>query len=279
MTPNRRPSDATPDGTTPAAHDPDAWEARPWADADELHEALAAPIESDPADATSGEGSPDSSGPGGSTAAADGGLPATGPESSLSRRPRRKLVTPVTAGLSAVILLAAGFTGGVLVQKHRDGGGSTATAAGPGGFAARSGASGGQGGMPSGMPSGFPGMPGGGSGGGMPGGASGGGDAAGGSTSQGGGGTAAASGGMTVGEVANVKGSTIYVTTSDGTTVRVVAADGSTVQRTSKTSMSNVHPGDSVVVSGTTKSDGTVSATSVTATAEGATAGAAAFGR
>lgn len=271
MTPNRPSSDATPDGTAPAATG--EWQDRQWADAEELHEAFAAPIETDQVERTSGVGSPGSSGPGDSIAAADDGPPSTGAEP-LSRRPRRKLVTPVTAGLSAVILVAAGFAGGVVVQKNRDSG--AAVAASPGGAAAaRGGASGAPGmpsgapGMPSGapgMPSGFPGMPG----------ASTSGGATQGAGAEGG---AAASGGTTVGEVANVKGSTIYVTTSDGTTVRVVAADGGTVQRTSKTSMSSVHPGDSVVVSGTTKSDGTVSATSVTATAAGATAGAAAFGR
>jgi hypothetical protein len=35
----------------------------------------------------------------------------------LPRRPRRRLVTPATAGFTAVIIAAAGFVGGVEVQK------------------------------------------------------------------------------------------------------------------------------------------------------------------
>jgi hypothetical protein len=43
----------------------------------------------------------------------------------LPRRPRTKLATPVTAGLAAIILAAAGFVGGVQVQKGQA---TTATA-------------------------------------------------------------------------------------------------------------------------------------------------------
>ena len=35
----------------------------------------------------------------------------------LPRRPRRKLVTPLTATLAAVLIAAVGFAGGVQVQK------------------------------------------------------------------------------------------------------------------------------------------------------------------
>ena len=35
----------------------------------------------------------------------------------LPRRPRRKLVTPLTATLAAVVIAALGFIGGVQVQK------------------------------------------------------------------------------------------------------------------------------------------------------------------
>jgi hypothetical protein len=48
--------------------------------------------------------------------------------SELPVRPRRKLVTPVTASLGAVLLLALGFLGGVQVQK-RQGGSSPSAAA------------------------------------------------------------------------------------------------------------------------------------------------------
>jgi hypothetical protein len=47
-------------------------------------------------------------------------------DSELPARSRRKLITPVTAGLGIVVLVALGFTGGVLVQKSS---GATATPA------------------------------------------------------------------------------------------------------------------------------------------------------
>ncbi|MFT4035139.1 MAG: hypothetical protein QM679_06155 [Patulibacter sp.] len=197
------------------------------------------------------------------------------PSSGRAKRPRpgRRTVTV----LGSVILLAGGFTGGVLVQKHRG-------SSGAGGAMAGGGASGGMpggGGMPSG------GMRGGSSSSGSsssgsaasgaaPGGSSSGASSSGstpsGSQSSGSfpGGSASSSANMTVGSVANVRGSTLYVETSDGTTVRVVAASGATATRTSKVSMTGVHPGDSVVISGETDDDGTVKATSVRATASNA---------
>ena len=36
-------------------------------------------------------------------------------------RPRRKLLTPVSGGLAAIVLVAAGFICGVQVQKHQGG--------------------------------------------------------------------------------------------------------------------------------------------------------------
>jgi hypothetical protein len=57
------------------------------------------------------------------------------------RRPRRRLLTPVTGALAAVIVAAGGFIGGVQVQKGQD----DAPAAGPG-----------AGGFPSGMQGGGP---------------------------------------------------------------------------------------------------------------------------
>lgn len=155
----------------------------------------------------------------------------------LPVRPRRKLVTRATVGLAAVVLVALGFTGGVLVQQDR---GGTTSAAGPGAMGAM--------------------------------GAAGGRSAAGGASGTAAAGTASSGTTSTSGEVANVKGGTVYVTTTDGSTVRVVAATGASVQRTSKASMTGVHPGDTVTVSGTKQSDGTISATSVSATANGVTA-------
>jgi hypothetical protein len=180
--------------------------------------------------------------------------PAAGEQEALPARPRRKVLTPVTGGLVAVVLLAGGFLGGVEVQK-RQGSGASAAAGGAGApFAARLAAGGG--------------------GGAGAGGAAGGGGGAGGAAGQAGGqsGRSGAAGGAgasaTVGTVANVKGSTLYVTGADGT-VKVKTDDTSKVTRNASSSASAVHPGDTVVVQGPKAASGTVTATSVAATAKG----------
>jgi hypothetical protein len=149
----------------------------------------------------------------------------------LPRRPRRRTVTPVTVALAAVVIAAAGFIGGVQVQKRSQPSRPAATAAfGAGAGGARQGA-GGQ-----------------------------------------------AGGSATVGQVANVKGSTIYVTGADGTTTRVKTNSNSKVTRTAVSKPGAIHPGDSVIVQGTTSSSGTVTASQIVATASNATAGRRAFG-
>jgi hypothetical protein len=93
-----------------------------------------------------------------------------------------------------------------------------------------------------------------------------------------GGGFAQGGGNATVGRVANVKGSTIYVTGADGTTIRVKTNANSKVTRTAKSRPSAIHPGDTVIVEGTTSDSGTVTASQIVATASNATAGRGAFG-
>jgi hypothetical protein len=66
------------------------------------------------------------------------------------------------------------------------------------------------------------------------------------------------------GPVKSAKNGTLYVTTSDGTTVKVKTTDDSTVTRNAAT---EVHPGDTVVVTGKIASSGTVTATHATASA------------
>jgi Domain of unknown function (DUF5666) len=163
-------------------------------------------------------------------------------------RPRRKLLTPVSGGLAAIVLLAGGFIAGVQVQKGQEDGGSGSAGAGGG---ARAGA--------------FAGRAGGGTAAGGTGtsGAAGGANAA--------GATGAASN-ATVGTVSNVKGSTLYVTGADGTTVKVRTNDNSKVTRNADSSVGSVHPGDTVVVQGAKASSGTVTASSITATAKGVSA-------
>jgi hypothetical protein len=153
-----------------------------------------------------------------------------------SRRPRRRLVTPVTGGLAAVLVAALGFLGGVEVEKH----------------------SGSSSGAPTGVPS-FAadgGLPGGGAPGGAPGFAGGGGA----NGQQGAGGTQ--------GTVSYVKKGVIYVKDSDGNTVKVKVSDSTEVTRTAATTAGQVHPGDTVTVQGKA-SGSTITATSVTAVAEG----------
>jgi hypothetical protein len=144
----------------------------------------------------------------------------------LPRRPRRKLATPLTATLAAVLIAALGFIGGVQVQKSSADSSASPRAA---GFTR----------------------------------------GAGGFTPGGGGGSSDA----TVGTVANVNGKTLYVTDSSGATIRVKTTGSSKIARTAVAKVGEVHPGDTVIVQGTKSSSGTVTATSVTATAKNATGG------
>jgi hypothetical protein len=165
------------------------------------------------------------------------------PTDTLPVRPRRKLLTPVSGALLAIVLVAGGFIGGVQVEKHQGNGtnGGGARNGLPAAFAARLAAGGGQ----------APGAAGG----------------AGTGTARSGGG----SGGATAGTVANIKGSTLYVTSADGTTVKVKTNDNSKVTRNAAGSVGSVHPGDTVSVQGSTASSGTVTASRITATAKGVT--------
>jgi hypothetical protein len=187
-------------------------------------------------------------------------------EEELPRRERRRLITPVGVGAVAVAVAAAGFFGGVQVQKSRGdtGGGAGATAGGTARFAgARQGGLGTGGGAAAGTAGG----------GAAPGGAS----AAGTQAGAGAGAGQAQGGGATVGSVSSVDGKTLYVDDSSGNTVRVRVAKGGTVTRTAKSDAAAIHPGDTVIVQGETASSGTVVASTIRATASDAAG--AAFGR
>ena len=81
------------------------------------------------------------------------------------------------------------------------------------------------------------------------------------------------------GTVTEVKGSTLYVTNAAGNLVVVTLTPSTTVTRNAKTTISGLQPGDTVIVQGTKASNGNVTATSVSDTAEGVTSGfAGAFG-
>jgi hypothetical protein len=147
----------------------------------------------------------------------------------LQPRARRRLLTPLPLALLGVLVLAAGFIGGVLAQKHWGGSNSTGGFPGAGAFAAAA--------RQAGQAPDT------------------------GATSQG-----------TSGEVSSKKGDVIYVTTSDGTTVKVKLGDA-TVTRTAEVGANQIHPGDNVVVQGSTQASGTVKATSVMATQAGVSTG------
>jgi hypothetical protein len=166
-------------------------------------------------------------------------------QDTLPARPRRRLVTPVTTALAAVLVAALGFIGGVQVQKH-EGGSSAANAATSTGFAAARGGGGGAAASGGGAGGGFPGR----AGAGGPQGAN-----------------------ATVGSVANKHGNTLYVKDSDGNTERVKTTSHSKINRTATTSAGAIHPGDTVIVQGTKSSSGTITATQINATASGATSG------
>jgi hypothetical protein len=169
-------------------------------------------------------------------------------ERALPRRRRRRLVTPASAALAAVLIGALGFIGGVEVQKGQadSGSGSGATAGAAGGARA-----------PAGGPAGGAGGPAGGAG-----------AARGGFAGPGG-----AQSNATVGSVANKRGSTLYVKDSDGNTIRVKTTSHSKINRTATASAGAIHPGDTVVVQGTKSSSGTVTATQINATSSAAASG------
>lgn len=160
----------------------------------------------------------------------------------LPVRPRRRWVTPVNLALLAVLLLAGGFVGGVLVEKGQtssSGSGATGLAA----LARRAALAGTSTASGSG---------------------------AGAAARSVFGGSGASSANLTTGTVSFVSHGILYVTDTEGNTVPVALASGGTVTRNDVSSVSKVHPGDTVVVSGAKASNGTVEATSIRATSAGA---------
>jgi hypothetical protein len=160
----------------------------------------------------------------------------------LPRRPRRRMLTPVPIALSAVLLIACGFIGGVLVEKGQTSTGTSAT--GGSALAAR-----------------LAGLR------GTRTGATGTTDTSGAGAAAGGFGGAA--GGATTGQVAFIQGSTLYVTNTQGNTVKVTTSPGSTVTKTVTSTVKSIHPGETVVIVGATGADGSVSAESIRVGASG----------
>ena len=155
----------------------------------------------------------------------------------LPARPRRRLATPVNLGLLAVLVVTAGFIAGVLVEKGQMGSASTGAGAGR-----RAAAGGGAAGTGTGAGAGRAGA-------------------------------GAAAAGATIGTVSTLNGRTLYVTDTQGTTIKVIPASSATVIRTATSPVSAIHPGDTVIVQGVKGSDGSVTASSIRATAPNAAGG------
>jgi hypothetical protein len=160
------------------------------------------------------------------------------PDDEWSTGPTRRglRLQPPTAVLLGLIVLAGGFWGGALAEKHH--GSSSSTSSAFSALASRLGAS--RAGL-----------------GAAPGGTAG--------TNAGGG----AAGAATAGIVTGVQGDILYVTDASGSLIKVVVPPSASVTRTVKASLAGLQTGDTVVVQGTTATGGTINATSVRATGQG----------
>lgn len=165
----------------------------------------------------------------------------------LSAPPRRSLPW-LTLLLSGGVVAAAAFTGGALVEKNHVQ--NNPAAAGRSGFNAGAGAAAGR--------TGTGGRTFGGQAGGQTGGQTGGQGGAGGT------GGPAAGGGLTIGTVKLVDGSTIYVTDAQGNIVKVTTAGTTKVTEAKAGKVSDLQPGQTVTVRGSQTSTGDIAATTVT---------------
>jgi len=165
----------------------------------------------------------------------------------LAARPPKAKLPKVTLALSGAVLIAAGFIGGALAQKHLGTSGGSNRA---GSFASafnRGGAGAGVTGAPT-AAAGRGGFGGGGFGGG------------------GGGGFGGGGGGNSIsGTVTVVSGNTLYVTAANGTVYTVTTTGSTTVKISASGTLSQLKPGQTVTIAGTADSSGTVAATSITA--------------
>jgi hypothetical protein len=170
----------------------------------------------------------------------------------LPPRPRRRVLAPLPLALLAALAIACGFIAGVLVEKGQEGG-SGSTAGAGGAFASRLAVlRGGTGSSSAGTGSSSSSSTGSGS------------AATGSSTgARGLAGASGAGGTATVGQVAYADKGTLYVTTSEGNTVKVTAAAGASVTKTVKASIKAIHPGETVIVAGTSAANGAVAASSI----------------
>jgi hypothetical protein len=149
--------------------------------------------------------------------------------------PKARSRLPIlTAALVAGLVAAAGFFAGVRVEKGRAGSSSVASTT-----AARRAASTGAG-RSTGSSTG-------GAGGGF-----------------GGGAGQGAGRGRTIGQVQAVEGNDLLVTDATGNTIKVSTSSSSRITKTATAGVSDIHPGDTVVITGTQQADGTTAASAIT---------------
>ena len=137
-----------------------------------------------------------------------------------------KVITPLTRILLAVLVAAAGFIGGVLVERSQQ---PEAAAAASAANPVRNGANG-----------------------------------AGANAGQGGAANGGPGAGATVGTITLIDGPNLYVTTAEGDVVKVVTNAQTTISVSKNGSVSDLDPSKSVVVQGTANPDGSVTASQVT---------------
>jgi len=159
-------------------------------------------------------------------------------------RPVRKRLGPWSLGLIGAVIAAGAFYGGVMTEKHHIPATTTVSAAARARTATTGTTTGG---------TGTTGTTGAGA-------RTGTGTGAGAGAAGGAGGAGA---GSTVGTVKLIDGTNVYVQDATGTITKVATTPQSTITITSTGTTKNIKPGDTVVVSGSTGSDGIVSATAI----------------
>jgi hypothetical protein len=161
-----------------------------------------------------------------------------GDEPDFTPRPRKR-ARPLSYVLAGLALMALGTVTGIVIQKHEGRATTSTTSATGRSFSGARGTGG---------------------------------------TSNGGTGSVAGggSGGGTVGTVTLVDGNNVYVTDATGNVVKVMTNAASQLTKTDPATIKDVRPGETVIVRGTSATDGSVTATSLTASPAGSTGG---FGR
>jgi hypothetical protein len=163
----------------------------------------------------------------------------------MPTRASRRVVTAWTMVFAALVLAGAGFVAGIQMEKHNEPA-ATGLPAGLAAFAnARNGALNGGAGAFSGA---FGNR-----------GANGANAATNGAASA----TQAPASNSTTGQIKLVDGANIYITTSDGSTVKITTTPASKVTKSVAGAVGDLKAGETITVQGTTGSDGTVAASSI----------------